>query len=126
MAQVEDPANLARQRDPARSEALVPVDEELQALISEQQQRILERYHSGTVLFPRATKNPDGRMPVGSPTYRLGLYRWLADCDIRDEHGRPVHLTPPSVAAHTRDNPVSTGTSRSMSSRRSLIMIRPR
>ncbi len=33
-------------------------------------------------------------MPVGSPTYRLGLYRWLADCDIRDEHGRPVHLTP--------------------------------
>jgi hypothetical protein len=33
-------------------------------------------------------------MPVGSPTYRLGLYRWLADCDIRDEHGQPVHLTP--------------------------------
>ena len=22
------------------------------------------------------------------------LHRWLADCDIRDEHGRPVHLTP--------------------------------
>jgi integrase len=137
MAQVEDPANLARQRDPARRlatlilircglrvsdalrlpfdcvvtddnrapylryynhkmkrEALVPVDEELQALISEQQERILERHHSGTVLFPRATKNPDGQMPVGSPTYRLGLYRWLADCDIRDEHGQPVHLTP--------------------------------
>jgi integrase len=137
MAQVEDPANLARQRDPARRlatlilircglrisdalrlpfdcvitddngapylryynhkmkrEALVPVDEELQALISEQQDRILERYPSGIVLFPRATKNPDGRMPVGSPTYRLGLYRWLADCDIRDEHGQPVHLTP--------------------------------
>jgi ferredoxin len=77
-----------------KREALVPVDEELQALISEQQERILERHHSGTVLFPRATKNPDGRMPVGSPTYRLGLYRWLADCDIRDEHGQPVHLTP--------------------------------
>jgi integrase len=137
MAQVEDPANLARQRDPAcrlatlvlircglrvsdalrlpfdcvvtddsgapylryynhkmKREALVPIDEELRALISEQQDRILDRYHSGTVLFPRASKNPDGRTPVSSHTYRPVLYRWLADCDIRDEHGQPVHLTP--------------------------------
>jgi Phage integrase family len=46
------------------------------------------------VLFPQASKNPDGRVPVGSNTFRLVLNRWLADCDIRDEHGRPVHLTP--------------------------------
>jgi Phage integrase family len=46
------------------------------------------------VLFPQTSKNPDGRVPVGSATYRLVLHRWLADCDIRDEHGRPVHLTP--------------------------------
>ena len=77
-----------------KREALVPIDEELRALIGEQQNRILGRYPSPTVLFPRATKNPDGRVPVGSATYRLVLYRWLADCDIRDEHGRPVHLTP--------------------------------
>jgi len=137
MAQVEDPANLARQQDPAyrlatlvlircglrvsdalrlpfdcvvtddsgapylryynhkmKREALVPIDEELRALISEQQERILDRYRSGTVVFPRTSKNPDGRMPVSSHTYRPVLYRWLADCDIRDEHGQPVHLTP--------------------------------
>jgi len=72
----------------------VPIDEELRALIGEQQNRIVGRYPSGTVLFPQASKNPDGRVPVGSATYRLVLHRWLADCDIRDEHGRPVHLTP--------------------------------
>jgi hypothetical protein len=27
-------------------------------------------------------------------SYRNTLYRWLEACDIRDEHGRPVHLTP--------------------------------
>ena len=26
--------------------------------------------------------------------YRDSLERWLAACDVRDEHGRPVHLTP--------------------------------
>ena len=137
MAQVENPGNLARQRDPAyrlatlilircglrvsdalrlpfecvvtdhagapylrycnhkmKREALVPIDEELQTLISEQQTRILGLYPSGTVLFPRTSKNPDGRAPVSGHSYRLVLYRWLADCDIRDEHGQPVHLTP--------------------------------
>ena len=46
------------------------------------------------VLFPRPKANIDGTRPVGSSTYRDGLYRWLEDCDVRDEHGRPVHLTP--------------------------------
>jgi hypothetical protein len=72
----------------------VPIDEELRALLSEQQNRILGLYPSPSVLFPRISKNPDGRAPVSGHSYRLVLYRWLADCDIRDEHGRPVHLTP--------------------------------
>jgi hypothetical protein len=46
------------------------------------------------VLFPRPTKNPDGRAPTASSTYRLALYRWLDRCDVRDTHGRPVRLTP--------------------------------
>jgi len=46
------------------------------------------------VLFPRPTKNPDSRAPVASSTYRLALYRWLARCQVRDTHGRPVALTP--------------------------------
>ena len=137
MTQVEDPGNLAGQRNPAyrlatlilircglrvsdalrlafdcvvtddsgapylryynhkmKREALVPIDEELRALIGEQQNQILGRYPSPSVLFPQTSKNPDGRVPVGSATYRLVLNRWLADCDIRDEHGLPVHLTP--------------------------------
>ena len=46
------------------------------------------------MLFPGPTKNPDGRAADRRSTYRLALYRWLDRCDVRDEHGRPVHLTP--------------------------------
>ncbi len=77
-----------------KREALVPVDDELLELIRGQQQRVLDRYPSGAALFPRPEKNPDGKTPVSSSTYRLALYRWLERCDVRDEHGRPVHLTP--------------------------------
>jgi integrase len=84
-----------------KREALVPLDE-LLALISGQQQRVLDRYLSGTVLFPRPEKNPDGKTPVSSGTYRQALYRWLERCDVRDEHGQPVHLTPHQWR-HTRD-----------------------
>ena len=76
-------------------EALVPIDEQLQQLIAEQQQRVLQRWPGGVpVLFPRPLTNPDGHKPVGSTTYRDALHRWLRLCDIRDEHGRLVHLTP--------------------------------
>ncbi len=77
-----------------KREALVPLDDELLSLIQGQQQRVLGRYPPGAVLFPRAAKNPDGKAPVSSGTYRQALYRWLERCDVRDEHGRPVHLTP--------------------------------
>jgi hypothetical protein len=46
------------------------------------------------VLFPRPQTNLAGTRPVGGSTYRGALYCWLADCDIRDEHGQLVHLTP--------------------------------
>jgi integrase len=76
-------------------EALVPIDEELQQLIGEQQHRVLDRWPDGvSVLFPRPLTNPDGHKPIGRSTYRDALDRWLHRCDIRDEHGRPVHLTP--------------------------------
>jgi integrase len=133
MAQIEDPANLARFTNPAyrlatliliraglrvtdalslprdcvvtdadgapylrydnhkmKRQALVPIDEQLHALIVEQQARVGD----APVLFPRPTKNPDGRAPIASPTYRLALYRWLTCCEVRDTHGRPVRMTP--------------------------------
>ncbi len=72
-----------------KREALVPIDEELRGLIGEQQ-----RAGDAPILFPRPTKNPGRRFPASSSTYRAALYRWLDSCDIRDEHGQPVHLTP--------------------------------
>jgi integrase len=73
-----------------RRQALVPIDEQLRIMISEQQARVGD----APVLFPRPTKNPDRRAPIASSTYRLALYRWLASCEIRDAHGRSVRLTP--------------------------------
>ena len=46
------------------------------------------------VLFPRPQANLPGTRPVSGSTYRQALYRWLAGCDIGDEHGQPVRLTP--------------------------------
>jgi len=76
-------------------DALVPVDTELVDAIGHQRHRNLDRWPAGTViLFPRPSKNIDGGHPISSSTYRMALQRWLADCDIRDEHGQRVHLTP--------------------------------
>jgi integrase len=77
-----------------KRQALVPIDEQLRNLISGQQRRVARTLSSPARLFPRPTKNCDGTAPTSSSTYRLALYRWLQRCDIRDEHGRPVHFTP--------------------------------
>ena len=78
-----------------KREAFVPIDEQLRELIAEHRNRTAQRWPAGTPgLFPRPTKNIDGTHPIASPTYRMALLRWLAACDIRDEHGQPVHLTP--------------------------------
>ena len=78
-----------------KREALVPIDEELQRLITEQQRRTLAGWPGGPpVLFPKINSNLDGTRPYSASTYRQALYRWLRRCDISDEHGQPVHLTP--------------------------------
>lgn len=78
-----------------KREALVPVDEHLVALIHDQRKQVATRWPDGCpLLFPRPTKNVDGHQALSSSTYRLALYRWLQRCEVRDEHGRPVHFTP--------------------------------
>jgi integrase len=78
-----------------KREALVPIDDELRAMISAQRDRVRVRWPDGTpVLFPRPQTNLPGTRAIGGSTYRGALYCWLADCDIRDERGEPVHLTP--------------------------------
>ena len=78
-----------------KRQALVPIDEELHlAIICER--AIVADTVSGAplLLFPRPTKNPDRNAPISSSTYRAALYRWLEQCNVRDEHGQIVHLTP--------------------------------
>jgi integrase len=75
-------------------EALVPVDEQLAALITAQQARLTDGHAPPAVLFPRSLKNPDRATPMSTSTYRAALYRWLESLDVRDEHGHRVHLTP--------------------------------
>jgi integrase len=78
-----------------KREALVPVDEELEHAIGEHRQRLRSRWPEGTPrLFPKLNDNPGGQRPVGTSAYRRALRRWLERCDIRDEHGQPVRLTP--------------------------------
>jgi len=78
-----------------KRQALVPIDEELHQIVVEQQARVTSDLGASVaVLFPRPTKNPDGRAPMSSATYRASLYRWLRRCDVRDEHGQAVRLTP--------------------------------
>lgn len=79
-----------------KREALVPIDEETEAAIAAQQQRVLARWPDGSCphLFPALKANANGKRSFPSGSYRDMLYRWLDDCDVRDEHGNPAHLTP--------------------------------
>ena len=138
MAQVENPGNLDRWRNPAyrvltlllircglritdaarlafncivqdqegapylryynhkmKREALVPIDEQLHAEIG----RSSNGSRTATPpqrlpSFPRPLKNAAGNMPLSGSTYRQALRPWLERCDIRDQHGQPIHLTP--------------------------------
>jgi integrase len=78
-----------------RREAAVPISQELESQIVEQQRRILQRWPDSTsCLFPRLRGAADGSTPLAPATYRRMLRDWLAVCDVRDESGRPVRLTP--------------------------------
>ena len=78
-----------------KREALVPIDDELEQMITEHRGQSLHRWPRGIpVLFPRTKANLDGKSPIGASAYRNALNQWLQRCDIRDEHGHPVHLTP--------------------------------
>jgi integrase len=78
-----------------KREALVPIDDEVEADITAQQRRVPARWPQGSpVLFPQKTANPNGTKPMIDTSYRKLLRAWLADVDVRDEHGRRVHPTP--------------------------------
>lgn len=77
-----------------RREAAVPIDEELERQIRAQQQRVAARWpEHHPHLFPAIIGNAGGRNPMTYYSYRGMLNTWLTTCEVRDEHGRPVHLT---------------------------------
>ncbi|MEQ6326544.1 tyrosine-type recombinase/integrase [Mycobacterium canetti] len=78
-----------------RREAAVPIDEELESEIRAQQQRVTARWPDRHPhLFPALVGNAGGQNPITYYSYRGMLNTWLDTCQIRDEHGRPAHLTP--------------------------------
>lgn len=79
-----------------RREAFVPLDDEVAAGIHSQQQhvRATRPDQSGLPLLPAQRGNASGLKAMSDGAYRDQIYKWFVDCDIRDEHGAPVHLTP--------------------------------
>ncbi|MEP7179284.1 MAG: tyrosine-type recombinase/integrase [Pseudonocardiales bacterium] len=78
-----------------RREAAVPIDADLEAEIRAQQQRVAARWpQQHPHLFPQLKGNVGGRRPLSYYSYRGMLNSWLALCEVHDEHGQPVHLTP--------------------------------
>lgn len=77
-----------------RRDALVPLDDRLAETIAEQQQATQARFPAAGHLLVREKRNPDGRLNYSADTFRNRLTAWLTDCNVRDELGRPVHVTP--------------------------------
>lgn len=75
-------------------EAVVPISERLVEKIRAQQQRVIGEWEQPTWLFPRRTKNIDGKFPISRRTFSRELRDWLARCEVRDRHGQPVTVTP--------------------------------
>ena len=76
-----------------RRDAVVPIDDELAAMIEAQQARTQLQFPGTGVLLPRASANPDGRVPIPTATFHRQLGSWLETCGVTDELGRPVHVT---------------------------------
>jgi integrase len=78
-----------------RRESAVPIDEELESEIRAQQQRVTGRWpEHHPHLFPTLKGNAGGQNPMTYYSYRSMLNSWLATCQITDEHGGTVRLTP--------------------------------
>src|SRR6185437_15118798 len=67
-----------------RRDAVVPIDDELTAMIQTQQERTRQRFPSAAVLLPRSSANPDGRLSIPTATFHLQLRQWLETCGITD------------------------------------------
>ena len=76
-----------------RRDAMVPIDDELAAMVEAQRARTRQRFPTTAALLPRSSANPDGRLPIPTATFHLQLGQWLETCGVTDELGQPVHVT---------------------------------
>jgi hypothetical protein len=76
-----------------RRDAMVPIDVALAATIAAQQQ-VLGKFPTTEHLLVRERRNPLGQLHYSADTFRHRLAGWLATGNVRDELGRPVHVTP--------------------------------
>ena len=77
-----------------RRDAFVPIDTDLADAITTQQQAVLAEFPTPATCFPGRPATRTASYPYSAATFRGGLTRMAADCDIRDELGRAVHVTP--------------------------------
>ena len=89
-----------------KREALVPIDDEILALIGAQKQRVLQRFPAGPpVLFPRPTGNLKGRQAHRRPDLPQGALPLAS----RLRHPRRARAArspdPASVAAYAGNGP---------------------
>lgn len=78
-----------------RREAAVPIDADLESEIRAHQQRVATRWlDQHPHLFPQGKGNAGGQRPLSYYSYRGMLNSWLEVCEVHDEHGERVHLTP--------------------------------
>jgi hypothetical protein len=80
------------------------VDEEVVAVIQEQQQAVRDRYPGSThrYLFPQRNANDHGDKPVSRANYGRALRRFSKLVEIRDSKGRVVQLSRTHRFRHTR------------------------
>jgi integrase len=77
-----------------RRDAFVPIAIDLADAITAQQQTVIDEFDDPAFLLPRPTRNPDGKVAFSPATFRGELREWLRTCDIRNELGRQVNVTP--------------------------------
>lgn len=85
---------LAYRNHKMRRDAIVPISTALASTIAGQQQWVLAQFPTTEHLLVREKRNPLGHLHYSTDTFRTRLTRWLAMCEIRDELGRAVHVTP--------------------------------
>lgn len=78
-----------------RKDHRLPLDERAAQAIREQQEYVRSRWPEGSPwLFPGIFANPHGQRHFTYATVLRRLNQWVTDCQVVNEHGRPVRITP--------------------------------